>query len=85
MDEISLAVLFVGGPLNGTRMEWSNPPAYHPHQLKEGMVPYSKCTLSFTIHGMDAVYAPVGMTQAAILETLKSIPIEWHQYAPNPS
>lgn len=65
-------VLFVGGPLHGQRTSWTNPPNYHPHATAGGMVPYSRCNLSVTVEGVDAVYAPVGMSESAIVQELRS-------------
>ena len=65
-------VLFVGGPLHGQRTSWTNLPDYYPHTMAGEMVPYSPCNLSITIDGVDAVYAPVGMAESAVVQELRS-------------
>lgn len=74
MDPISqpLTVLFVGGPLHGLRSKWIDLPSYYPHQMADRMVPYSRRNLS-SFDGVDAVYAPVGMTDSAFAESFSSI------------
>lgn len=66
-------VLFVGGPLHGTKHPWENPPDYHPHVTSAGMVPYTRCDLVDDYPGVGAIYAPVGMTRVAILECLAQL------------
>ena len=61
-------VLFVGGPLNGVCYEWTNPPDYYPHVTATGMVPYTRKDVSTS--RADIVFAPVGMTETAILEAM---------------
>jgi len=67
-------VLFVGGPLHGTSHKWDDPPDYHPHVTTSGMVPYSRQHTAAP-EGFDPLYAPVGMAQNAILESLARLSI----------
>jgi hypothetical protein len=64
----SVVLLFVGGPLHGLRANWVDPPTYYPHPTEDGMVPYSRRTTPSTVADVDAVYAPVGMTDSAFVE-----------------
>ena len=65
-------VLFVGGPLHGVQRPWENPPDYHPHVTASGMVPYAPRD-GITVQGVDAIYAPIGMTHAAFVECLSQL------------
>lgn len=65
-------VLFVGGPLHGQCKRWTNLPDYYPHTMACGMVPYCPCNLSITIDGVDALYAPIGMAESAVVQELRS-------------
>ena len=72
MDSAKKGVLFLGGPLHGTRHAWDSPPDYYPHVIATGMVPYARRT-EISITGVEVVYAPVGMTLAAVRECISRL------------
>lgn len=67
-----MVVLFLGGPLDGTRTDWASPPIYYEYSVAGGMVPYSPHG-EITIPGVDAVYAPIGMGGNAINDSLRHL------------
>ena len=67
-----MVVLFVGGPLDGKRTDWTTPPNYYEFNVPGGMVPYSP-HVEISVPGVDAVYAPIGMGGNAITDSLRHL------------
>ena len=69
--ENNLVVLFIGGPLHGTSLELASPPDYYPYTTMSGMVPYSRTCITTVL--ADAIYAPVGMKESAVIDALETL------------
>ena len=67
-----MVVLFLGGPLDGKRADWNNPPDYYAYDVAGGMVPYSPHG-EISVPGVDAVYAAIGMGGNAISDSLRHL------------
>lgn len=67
-----MVVLFLGGPLNGERTDWTDPPNYYAYVIVGGMVPYSPHG-EIHVPGVDTVYAPIGMGGNAISDSLSHL------------
>ncbi len=67
-----MVVLFLGGPLDGERTDWTDPPKYYVCTVAGGMVPYSPHG-EIRVPGVDAVYAPIGMGGSAITDSLRHL------------